>query len=162
MQKAQGDIASHARTESDVSVGGGETTLADGDGDDASTRGMRSPGGSAVASPVTPIGEISVNGNGNANVSENGIPTIRISTESDRDEGKEEKDGEAAVKAAAVDALERPVQAATEDEGQEIDHDAPPKKEPPSPTQQEPFSFSNKRLCERWLDNLFMVLYEVC
>ena len=26
---------------------------------------------------------------------------------------------------------------------------------------QEPFSFSNKRLCERWLDNLFMVLYEV-
>ncbi|KAJ7732202.1 Chs5p-Arf1p-binding proteins-domain-containing protein [Mycena olivaceomarginata] len=122
MQKAQGDIASHARTESDVSI--------------------------------------SVNGNGNANASENGIPTIRISTESDRDEGKEAKDGEAAVKAAAVDALERPVQAATEDEGQEIDHDAPPKKEPPSPAQQEPFSFSNKRLCERWLDNLFMVLYE--
>jgi len=25
----------------------------------------------------------------------------------------------------------------------------------------EGFSFSNKRLCERWLDNLFMVLYEV-
>ncbi|KAJ7793426.1 Chs5p-Arf1p-binding proteins-domain-containing protein [Mycena olivaceomarginata] len=160
MQKAQGDIASHARTESDVSVGGGETTLADGDGDDASTRGMRSPGGSAVASPVTPVGEINGNGNGNANASENGIPTIRISTESDRDEGKEEKNGEAAVKAAAVDALERPVQAATEDEGQEIDHDAPLKKEPPSPAQQEPFSFSNKRLCERWLDNLFMVLYE--
>ena len=33
------------------------------------------------------------------------------------------------------------------------------KEEPPSPS--EPFSFSNKRLCERWLDNLFMVLYEV-
>jgi hypothetical protein len=30
----------------------------------------------------------------------------------------------------------------------------------PAPVQ-EPFSFSNKRLCERWLDNLFMVLYEV-
>lgn len=27
--------------------------------------------------------------------------------------------------------------------------------------EKEPFSFSNKRLCERWLDNLFMVLYEV-
>ena len=26
---------------------------------------------------------------------------------------------------------------------------------------QEPFSFSTKRLCEGWLDNLFMVLYEV-
>ncbi|KZT00654.1 chaps-domain-containing protein [Laetiporus sulphureus 93-53] len=33
--------------------------------------------------------------------------------------------------------------------------------EPPSSmSNQEPFSFSNKRLCERWLDNLFMVLYE--
>ncbi|KIY45052.1 chaps-domain-containing protein [Fistulina hepatica ATCC 64428] len=28
------------------------------------------------------------------------------------------------------------------------------------PVQSETFSFSNKRLCERWLDNLFMVLYE--
>lgn len=30
-----------------------------------------------------------------------------------------------------------------------------------STAEKEPFSFSNKRLCERWLDNLFMVLYEV-
>ena len=30
-----------------------------------------------------------------------------------------------------------------------------------TPSSSETFSFSNKRLCERWLDNLFMVLYEV-
>ena len=49
--------------------------------------------------------------------------------------------------------LERPVQAAGEG-GQNVNEASP------APAQ-EPFSFSNKRLCERWLDNLFMVLYEV-
>lgn len=29
------------------------------------------------------------------------------------------------------------------------------------PAEESELSFSNKRLCERWLDNLFMVLYEV-
>lgn len=28
-------------------------------------------------------------------------------------------------------------------------------------TELDAFSFTNKRLCERWLDNLFMVSYEV-
>lgn len=50
--------------------------------------------------------------------------------------------------------LERPVQAAGE--GDQNMNEA----SSPAPAQ-EPFSFSNKRLCERWLDNLFMVLYEV-
>ena len=49
--------------------------------------------------------------------------------------------------------LERPVQAAGEGD-QNVSEASP------APVQ-EPFSFSNKRLCERWLDNLFMVLYEV-
>jgi Chs5-Arf1p-binding protein BUD7/BCH1 len=49
--------------------------------------------------------------------------------------------------------LEKPVQAAGEGD-QNVN------KTSPAPAQ-EPFSFSNKRLCERWLDNLFMVLYEV-
>ena len=49
--------------------------------------------------------------------------------------------------------LERPVQAAGEE-------DIYVYETAPAPAQ-EPFSFSNKRLCERWLDNLFMVLYEV-
>ncbi|KJA26842.1 hypothetical protein HYPSUDRAFT_158589 [Hypholoma sublateritium FD-334 SS-4] len=51
-----------------------------------------------------------------------------------------------------VHALEKPVQAAGEGE-QNINEASP------APVQ-EPFSFSTKRLCERWLDNLFMVLYE--
>ena len=49
--------------------------------------------------------------------------------------------------------IEKPVQAAGE--GDQNVNEASP-----APAQ-EPFSFSNKRLCERWLDNLFMVLYEV-
>ncbi|KAF5318535.1 hypothetical protein D9619_010879 [Psilocybe cf. subviscida] len=51
-----------------------------------------------------------------------------------------------------VHAPEKPLQAAGEGE-QNVNEASP------APTQ-EPFSFSNKRLCERWLDNLFMVLYE--
>ncbi|KAJ7512419.1 Chs5p-Arf1p-binding proteins-domain-containing protein [Mycena galericulata] len=152
MQKAQGDIAGHTRTESAEG-----TTLADGDEDNASTRGMVSPGGSAVATSPESVTAPELNGNGNANANENGgIPTIRISTESDR-----EKDKDAA--ATAADTLERPVQAAAGDEEADLasaDKDAKKGKEPAVPLQQEPFSFSNKRLCERWLDNLFMVLYE--
>lgn len=156
MQKAHGDIANHVRTESESAEG---TTLAEGEEEDnASTRGMVSPGGSAVSatSPISAIGP-EVNGNGNAN--ENGIPTIRISTESDRD-----KDSGAPSTATAADTLERPVQAAAGDDEADVtgaEKDAKKAKEPASPLPQEPFSFSNKRLCERWLDNLFMVLYEV-
>ncbi|KAF8717627.1 hypothetical protein AX14_012084 [Amanita brunnescens Koide BX004] len=84
------------------------------------------------------------------------IPTIRISTESDRDLDEEEKDvaGADERKQNGIHhgaALEKPVQAAA-GEADDADGD--------NPTTTEPFSFSNKRLCERWLDNLFMVLYE--
>ena len=117
------------------------------------------------------------------------IPTIRISTESDGErereaaveeaskdpeqqgESEEEKseeegtneddgEGEASTKVNGTtsvvhDTLEKPVQAAADNSsGSE---DAPPT---PAATA-DSFSFSNKRLCERWLDNLFMVLYEV-
>ncbi|KAG2220815.1 hypothetical protein INT45_004476 [Circinella minor] len=47
--------------------------------------------------------------------------------------------------------LERPQQAAEESKDG---------KEPASTDKDASFSFGNKRLCERWLDNLFMVLYE--
>jgi len=53
----------------------------------------------------------------------------------------------------AADALEKPMQTAARVGNEQQDGDAPA-------GSQEPFSFSNKRLCERWLDNLFMVLYE--
>lgn len=54
-----------------------------------------------------------------------------------------------------VKGLQHPAQAAASDSDES--KDATPIG---GPGAQESFSFSNKRLCERWLDNLFMVLYE--
>jgi Chs5-Arf1p-binding protein BUD7/BCH1 len=89
------------------------------------------------------------------------IPTIRISTESDiereRDQNVDFNGTEATVNGIqnVGDTVEKPVQAAAEN--------GPEAGEPPSTpvATTDAFSFSNKRLCERWLDNLFMVLYEV-
>ncbi|KAJ7636900.1 Chs5p-Arf1p-binding proteins-domain-containing protein [Roridomyces roridus] len=154
MQKAHGDINGHGRTGSTEG-----TTLAEGEEDNASTRGMVSPGVLSTSESPSSVTGPEVNGNGNANESQIGIPTIRISTESDI-----EKETDAA--STAADSLEKPEQAAAatagedEDDSNVIDRDGKKGKEPASPTTQEPFSFSNKRLCERWLDNLFMVLYE--
>jgi len=114
------------------------------------------------------------------------IPTIRISTESDGDrerdvtvkeaaeeaaqrgESQEEKEEESTEESedegstkvngrtpVVHDTLEKPIQAAADNSGAE-DASATPT------ATNDSFSFSNKRLCERWLDNLFMVLYEVC
>jgi hypothetical protein len=115
-----------------------------------------------------------------ASLAANDIPTIRISTESDGDreseaaakeqgqrDGQEENNEEETentegededptkvngTRAVIHDTLEKPVQAAADNPSGADDA-------PPTPT--DAFSFSNKRLCERWLDNLFMVLYEV-
>ncbi|KDQ60015.1 hypothetical protein JAAARDRAFT_205079 [Jaapia argillacea MUCL 33604] len=92
------------------------------------------------------------------------IPTIRISTESDRarEENGDDEDlppyengKENGVIVRTGHELEKPVQAAA-GQGQNDDQEG---KAPPSAPPAD-FSFSNKRLCERWLDNLFMVLYE--
>jgi hypothetical protein len=125
------------------------TTLVD---DNASTRGMASPATKASST---------VDLDGSSLDATSLIPTIRVSTESDRD--REEEDISKAASPPAngdvkqngvTDTLEKPMQAAAS-EGEQPGGD-------PAPTStQEPFSFSNKRLCERWLDNLFMVLYEV-
>ncbi|KAJ7033066.1 Chs5p-Arf1p-binding proteins-domain-containing protein [Mycena alexandri] len=168
MQKAQGDFATagsgspggHARGESESAEG---TTLAEGEGetddegDNASTRAMVSPGGSAVSATTSPVSVIGtggeVNGNGNA------APTGGEWDPDDSDLDESDRD-EMSVKT-AVNTLEKPVQAAAGDEEDITGADKDKKgKEPASPLPQEPFSFSNKRLCERWLDNLFMVLYE--
>ncbi|EKM76460.1 hypothetical protein AGABI1DRAFT_78549 [Agaricus bisporus var. burnettii JB137-S8] len=100
------------------------------------------------------------------------IPTIRVSTESDRatrDSTLVDRPNENATETEAeTEAVEHPENGAPHDEvkGLEKPVQAAASEEkkgstdvPPSPSQ-EPFSFSNKRLCERWLDNLFMVLYE--
>ncbi|KAE9393068.1 chaps-domain-containing protein [Gymnopus androsaceus JB14] len=106
------------------------------------------------------------------------IPTIRISTESDRDFDEDGNPTTGATKDANGDAktngfdgsrdisgLEKPALAAAGAE-EDKDKDAQEASSPMTQSQgagqegQESFSFSNKRLCERWLDNLFMVLYE--
>jgi hypothetical protein len=152
MQKAHADIAAASR----------EDTLAD---DDASTKGVReSPTvkreDSPTSSTAPSLTHVDV-GEG-----ETVIPTIRISTESTREESLKTEKAAATAKMngmengngePAVDGLQQPAQAAAGD-GDGEKKDATPIN---GPGGQESFSFSNKRLCERWLDNLFMVLYEV-
>lgn len=155
MQKAQADIMAVVKEGSDGKKGvreSGEVAeemVGGGADDDASTRGVASP---------EDVKEVELE-------SGPAIPTIRISSESDREKkvGEEGVNGNGdaadivdAVTAAAEDTLGKPEQAATQEEGEDAAGDAA------TVNGGEAFSFSNKRLCERWLDNLFMVLYEVC
>ena len=133
------------------------TSVRGGADDDASTRAVHSPQESGASEG--PFG------------GSNSIPIIKVSTESDierelaaaangeevvvegqRAAGKENGENGHGVTSLT---LERPVVAAAA--AVVADQDAA---ESPS-AGQDAFSFTNKRLCERWLDNLFMVLYEV-
>lgn len=167
MQKAQADVASSATdrdsdtmvihedgtaarsSKSPESVVSKSTVLAKNDeaDDDASIRGVKE-------SPIDSKKSLDV---------VDPIPTIRISTESDIEREKNESEkldvngNEATINGLqnVGDTLEKPVQAAAEnglESGEALST--------PTATT-DAFSFSNKRLCERWLDNLFMVLYEV-
>ncbi|KAG1819354.1 Chs5p-Arf1p-binding proteins-domain-containing protein [Suillus variegatus] len=151
MQKAQADIQKVATSHSaqdvnenaaviheDGSVTAGNATFAD---DDASTRGMSSPLSESESKPEFENG---------LNVS--AIPIIRVSSESDteREIAESTRNGIAEQDEQSM-TLEKPVQAAAGEE---------PEPSQVSNSYQEAFSFTNKRLCERWLDNLFMVLYE--
>jgi len=158
MQKAQADIQkvvtsngardvnkSDTVIHEDGSVTAGSATLAD---DDASTRGMSSPLSESESKPEIENG---------LNVS--AIPIIRVSSESDTEReiaestrnGIAEQDEATASASVQSMTLEKPMQAAAGEE---------PEPSQSSNSNQEAFSFTNKRLCERWLDNLFMVLYE--
>lgn len=158
MQKAQADIqkvvtSNGARNvndnvaviHEDGSVTMGGATLAD---DDASTRGMSSPLSESESKPEIENG-----------LSASAIPIIRVSSEYDteREIAESTRSGIAEQDKATESAnaqsltLEKPVQAAAGEE---------PEPSQLSNSNQEAFSFTNKRLCERWLDNLFMVLYE--
>lgn len=152
------------------------STLNTANDDNASTRAMVSPHPYSPSSTSQGLSTADLNGSMETATSAT-IPTIRISSESDRDHYEDEKstsatpteesvptspptangDGKQNGSAPGVvtETLEKPVQAAAAEPGEEV---------PPSPiptSSAEHFSFSNKRLCERWLDNLFMVLYEV-
>ncbi|GAA5859610.1 hypothetical protein JCM5353_003372, partial [Sporobolomyces roseus] len=90
-----------------------------------------------------------------------GIPTIKVSTESDGEREREElKKFEASEEGRkAREVIEKPGQAAKEDDdevAQQQEHD-----DTVTASKEEGGNgLENKRLCERWLDNLFMVLYE--
>lgn len=86
------------------------------------------------------------------------IPTIKVSTDSD---GERERSAIAELEAEATrlnGELQKPSLAQYGEEDKSTSVPAPSTSES---TASAPGSFSNKRLCERWLDNLFMVLYEV-
>ena len=140
MQKAQADVRSTPAIHEDGTVA---PTPRNGEADDdASTRGVVTPVSERVNGTQSPV---------DADQSTNAIPTIKVSTESDRErEAAEGKD----VNGDHAEGLEKPSQAAVGN-GEKSD-DADDANNPA----QDGFSFSNKRLCERWLDNLFMVLYE--
>lgn len=156
MQKAQVDINAVEKEGVNGSVrdsGVGtfsseQTAMAD---DDASTRAMASPGiKHDKSSSQLEVGPA--------------VPTIRVSTESDRARDEDVQPNGDGAKANGADtaaadaegALGKPMQAAAPaEEGEEVTG------ETATLNGGEAFSFSNKRLCERWLDNLFMVLYEV-
>lgn len=128
--------------------------------DDASTRAVHSPQESRGSD-----GQLTVSGS---------IPIIRVSTESDI-----ERELAAAANGEVHEQVQNEQNGATGNENGENGHGH----EVTSPTLERPvvaaavvadqesaespragqdvFSFTNKRLCERWLDNLFMVLYEV-
>lgn len=177
MQKAQGEPRGPSSVENGDGMangngsGQGQGKLAPRDADDdASTRGVVSPIESAA-------GDDGLEG------VTNGIPTIKISSESEV-EAEAETQTQAETESTVVEAesgditspevpqttttiststtangvelsLEKPSQAAASQDSAEGGEASP------HVLVQEPFSFSNKRLCERWLDNLFMVLYEV-
>ncbi|GAA5857855.1 hypothetical protein JCM8547_006006 [Rhodosporidiobolus lusitaniae] len=87
-----------------------------------------------------------------------GIPTIKVSTESDGEREREElrrfEESEEGKKAREV--VGKPPGAKQPEEEKEGEE-----KEPQvDGAADESGAFQNKRLCERWLDNLFMVLYE--
>lgn len=111
------------------------------------------------------------------------VPTIKVSTESERDREEAEEnvkeendskdDADQSMKDVPLDDLSLDDQKDNqEDESKEDSREAidevtrrPEEAHEGSETESEKdieisFSFSHKRLCDRWLDNLFMVLYE--
>ena len=122
--------------------------------EDASIKGVHSETPSfAVENPSSEdVGE----GSGSA-----GIPTIKVSTDSDgereRDAVAKYEEGETGM-AAEAPGVGRPETSVRGEAEGETSASAGVES---AGGVQAPGSFSNKRLCERWLDNLFMVLYEV-
>lgn len=150
--------------------------------DDASIRGMTSPGADGKLSASASALSIS-NGAATLDPTSGGIPVIKVSSESDveSDSGEprdasedgseaathtdatgEDEGQEITIGQDAGSMVEKPVAAAANEETEDANGRASPRPGENRLPSQDGFSFNNKRLCERWLDNLFMVLYEVC
>ena len=167
MQKAQADIRASQQslpngTDDQVIHEDGSVTMRDSVRDSTSTA-VEADDDASIKGIVSPSSEGASKLATQSNLNLNDIPTIKVSTESDRELEHEQLQAGSAVNGnskpveeeiKAAPGLERPVQAASGDNGENADDSSK------SPAQ-DGFSFSNKRLCERWLDNLFMVLYEV-
>jgi hypothetical protein len=166
MQKAQTDISHVIATNGDGDNGDGNTGQMVIHEDGSVVTGAKTPDARAaddnastraIASP-TILASSSSELNGTSLDASSTIPTIRVSTESERDREEGSQDIPSAAHEEQPnmisETLEKPMQAAA-GEGEQGNGEIIP-----LPVH-EPFSFSNKRLCERWLDNLFMVLYEV-
>lgn len=125
-----------------TAVASGDDHPVDAD-DDASIRGMVSP----------------TQSDHDASKTENGIPSIHVSSEGDSDEPEESS--ETAVNGVKTEhfgdktTISKPERAASDVDEEE---DSERKREIKA---SEALSLNNKRLCERWLDNMFMCLYEV-
>ena len=133
--------------------------------DNASTMGVRSAAG-------TPAPLAGADADADVDAIANGLPTIRISTESNRERVKKEAEVNGNGTVSVADEEDEEDEEAEEEKPETVNKPKLEKLEKPTTAElangesspnpsQEAFSFSNKRLCERWLDNLFMVLYEV-
>lgn len=81
--------------------------------------------------------------------------------DSEQTEDAETKDATEAETKEPTDAIEKPEQTVLPEEAKADEDATVPIDSVKTPATQKYTHFQNKRLCERWLDNLFMVLYEV-
>ncbi|KZS97343.1 chaps-domain-containing protein [Sistotremastrum niveocremeum HHB9708] len=153
--------------------------------DNASTRGVVSPALRSRNGELSLETDDGISTSGDGPLSP-GVPVIKVSSESDREKefGASESPSASASTSnggetkmngnGEIGGIEKPSAAATPADSHSIPHQSPnghahndsTSTEPgqtgqeASGTGQDGFSFTNKRLCERWLDNLFMCLYE--
>ncbi|GAA5936751.1 uncharacterized protein JCM15063_001974 [Sporobolomyces koalae] len=159
-----------------VTEGFGPLAIAtDDDSDSGSVRRKENDSTPVPAAPTNGVPIIAVNGetsdgervvpsSDNEEDGSPGIPTIKVSTESDGEREREElKKFEASEEGRkAREEIEKPGQAKAND-GEDDDELVQSKEQNASSAAKKDESgngLENKRLCERWLDNLFMVLYE--
>lgn len=111
------------------------------------------PAGSRNASTVALRGTDTPQTNGH------GEPTEEEPPDAEEDEDVEpQQNGEPATTPTHLDPdVSKPAHSVTVRSGSETPQPQPPNTDP---SHQAYTQFQNKRLCERWLDNLFMVLYE--